>query len=205
MHILVFGDSIVYGVGDKEGGWVGRLRRYLDEKTEYFVYNLGIPGDTTNGLLERLEPETKNRLPGISGEELAIIFAIGINDAMFITRTKKLNIEAEKFRENIAELIESAGRFSAKIVFVGMTPVDESKVDPIPWHDGGSYRNMCISEFNHTIKDLCSRNEICFVDVFDSIDLGMLEDGVHPNSDGHEKIFKLVKDSLIQGKIIEKA
>ncbi len=31
-RILVFGPSTTYGAWDIEGGWVQRLRRYLDEK-----------------------------------------------------------------------------------------------------------------------------------------------------------------------------
>ena len=30
----------------------------------------------------------------------------------------------------------------------------------------------------------------------------LLEDGAHPNSEGHEKIFETVKDFLIQNKIV---
>jgi hypothetical protein len=56
--ILVFGDSIAYGDYDKEGGWVIRLRKFLDERQldSYETYNLGIPIDETTekelGLLE---------------------------------------------------------------------------------------------------------------------------------------------------------
>ena len=31
-RILIFGDSITYGAWDKEGGWVQRLRKFLDER-----------------------------------------------------------------------------------------------------------------------------------------------------------------------------
>ena len=31
-NILIFGDSIVYGARDKKGGWVQRLREFVDEK-----------------------------------------------------------------------------------------------------------------------------------------------------------------------------
>ena len=47
-QILVFGTSTTYGCWDIEGGWVQRLRKYLDEKQlddpelYYIVYNLGI-------------------------------------------------------------------------------------------------------------------------------------------------------------------
>ena len=49
MNILVFGDSIAYGKWDEQGGWVQRLRKYIDKKynlidepKSWLVYNLGI-------------------------------------------------------------------------------------------------------------------------------------------------------------------
>ena len=67
-QILIFGDSIIYGAWDREGGWAARLRKFLDEKTlteeDFYclVYNLGISGDTTEDLLERFEFETEQRI-----------------------------------------------------------------------------------------------------------------------------------------------
>jgi len=68
-HILVFGTSTTYGAWDSEGGWVARLRKFLDEKTissnyksEGLIYNLGVSGDKTEDVLKRFEPETKARL-----------------------------------------------------------------------------------------------------------------------------------------------
>ncbi|MDP3998378.1 MAG: hypothetical protein Q8P89_02085 [bacterium] len=69
IHILAFGTSTTYGAWDIEGGWVQRLRRFLDEKIitanyehDYFVYNLGVSGDKSADILERFETETKARL-----------------------------------------------------------------------------------------------------------------------------------------------
>ena len=68
-RILVFGDSITYGAWDKRGGWVQRLREFLDEKNlidlnkiPVLIYNLGVSGDTTNDALERFEFESKKKI-----------------------------------------------------------------------------------------------------------------------------------------------
>ena len=51
VQILIFGDSIAWGAWDKEGGWVQRLRKLIDEKNlsdpEFYclVYNLGVSGN----------------------------------------------------------------------------------------------------------------------------------------------------------------
>ena len=60
-QFFIFGDSITYGVIDREGGWANRLRKYLDARTLdsngkdlFMLYNLGISGDTSADLLARL-------------------------------------------------------------------------------------------------------------------------------------------------------
>jgi len=212
-RILIFGDSIVYGAWDrgKEGGWVQRLRKFLDEKHfiepdfEYSVYNLGVSGNTIGELLERFEFETKQRLE--EGEEIIIIFQIGINDSQFVISENKLRTSPEKFKENIQNLIKVAKIFTQKIIFVGLTLVDESKTTPIPWNPNKIYKNENIKRNNEIIKSVCKENNIYFIEIFDkwlkSDYKNLLEDGLHPNSPGHQKIFETVKDFLIQNKIIE--
>ena len=59
--ILVFGDSITYGQRDLEmGGWVNRLKLALahdDSITSCHVFNMGISGQNTTEVLERMERE----------------------------------------------------------------------------------------------------------------------------------------------------
>jgi len=211
-RVLVFGDSISYGAWDKKGGWVQLLKGFLFEKSlanpnfDYKVYNLGISGDTTEDLLERFELETKQRVKR-EKEEPIIIFAIGLNDSYFIQSRNSIAVLSEKFKKNIKKLINLAQQFSSKIIFVGLTPVEESKVNPMPWDLDKSYSNENIAKYNQIIKVVCSKNNIDFVEIFenwikeDYKDL--LEDGAHPNSEGHQRIFETVKNFLIQNKIIQ--
>ena len=209
-RILIFGASIIYGKGDSKGGWVQRLRSYLDEKSfsdpnfDYSVYNLGVSGDTTENLLRRFEFEAKQRFQ--EEKELVIIFEIGTNDSQVVFGKNESRIPAQKFQNNIQKLIELSKKFSLKIIFIGLLPVNESKVDPIPWYPKYSYKNEYIKSFDEIIKSLCEKNKIYFVEVFKkwtSDDYKtLLQDGVHPNSEGHEKIFETVKDFLIQNKIV---
>ena len=59
--ILVFGDSITYGQRDLDmGGWVNRLKLALardDSITSCHVFNMGISGQSTNEILERMEKQ----------------------------------------------------------------------------------------------------------------------------------------------------
>lgn len=210
-RILVFGDSIACGAWDCEkGGWVNRLREFLDRKIlvnrkfDYRVYNLGVSGDTTEDLLYRFEFEAKNRLK--ESEENVFIIAIGINDSLLLIDKKELITPSEKFRKNIQKLIKLSHKFTEKIIFVGLTPVVESKVNPLPWRKEVSYKNEYIKKYNEIIKSVCKENDVKFIEIFEEWIKSdykiLLEDGVHPNSKGHEKIFETVKDFLIEKKII---
>src|SRR5208283_3261830 len=109
MNILVFGDSIAYGAWDKDGGWVQRLRKFLDAKNlsdpnSYFLlYNLGISGDNTEKLLGRIDPEIRARLE--ENKPLAIIFAIGTNDSQFVMNQNNNGVSPVQFAENMRALI----------------------------------------------------------------------------------------------------
>ncbi len=209
-RILIFGDSITYGAWDREGGWVQRLRKFLDEKnlTEpdvyYLIYNLGVSGNTSEDLLERFEFETKQRLK--EHERTIIVFAIGLNDSQFVHSKSSHRVPIDRFKDNIQKLIKLARKISSKIIFVGLTPVDEDKTTPIPWDDDKSYKNRYIEKYNEVIKKACKENRIYFIEIFEKLKSfdyqELLEDGLHPNSNGHEKIFEIVKDFLIENGLV---
>ena len=209
MVILIFGDSITYGKGDREGGWAQRLRKFLYEKTlsnegNFSIYNLGVDGDNTEDLLQRFELETKHRLD--EEEETVFIFAIGINDSQFVHSKNSLRIPLERFKDNIKTLINIAKKSSPKIIFIGLTPVDESKTTPIPWNTDKSYKNEYVRQYDEIIKTTCQENNLLFIEIFEKLReldyKNLLEDGLHPNSEGHQKIFEIIKESLIANKII---
>ena len=211
-RICVFGDSIVYGREDYEyGGWVQRLRKFLNKKIlskqkYFFVYNFGVNADTTKGLLERFEFEIKFRLKRLKEKEnVIVIFAIGINDCCYLLDKNNLDTLPEEFKKNIQKLIKLAQKFSPKIIFIGITSVDEVKTTP--YTTNKLYKNEYIKKYNEIIKSVCEKNKIYFIEIFEnwinSDYKKLLEDGLHPNSEGHQKIFESVKNFLIENKIIK--
>ena len=192
MNILIFGDSITWGAYDPEqGGWATRLRNYFEEKdSNTNVYNLGISGDTTADLLERIETETKSREPNL------IIFAIGINDAQFIHSTNGLRVSLDEFQQNLAKLLSVAKKFTDKVVFVGLTKVDESKTTPIPWNTDKSYTNENIKRLDSAIEKFCEDNKLKFIPMESVIGNDDLIDGLHPNTRGHIKMFERMKSEI---------
>jgi lysophospholipase L1-like esterase len=203
-QILVFGDSITYGARDKAGGWVQRLRTFIEEKypEEHLIYNLGVSADTSDSLIERLEDETKRR----EGSEIIFIFQIGANDSAFLSTKKDFWASKEKFRNNIKDIIKKSKKISQKIFFVENIPVDENKTHPVPWDKRVTYKNENIKKYNEIIKEVCNKEVVSFIGVFDKFFKSdykkLLQDGVHPNSEGHEKIFEIVKEFLIKNKVI---
>lgn len=192
MNILIFGDSITWGAYDPEqGGWATRLRNYFEaQDKDIDVYNLGISGDTTADLLERIEVEAKSREPNL------IIFAIGINDAQFIHSTNGLRVSLDEFQQNIAKLLSIAKKFTDKIVFVGLTIVDESKTTPCPGKPDESYTNENIKRLDKAIAKFCEASKLKFILMEGVVENDDLIDGLHPNTKGHIKIFNRMKSEV---------
>ena len=140
-------------------------------------------------------------------EETVFIFAIGTNDSYYIHTKNKLMPSHEELQNNIKKLINLAKKFSSKIIFIGLTPVNEKVVNPIPWDTDKFYKNEDVQKYNEIIKSVCKENNLHFIEIFDEfkkIDYEkLLEDGLHPNSKGHEKIFEIIKGFLIDNKTIQ--
>ncbi len=196
--ICVFGASTTWGAWDPEkGGWVNRLRLFVEAKNKDIdVYNLGVSGDNTYDLLERFDTEAKARRPDL------IIFSIGDNDT--ITDSKgNYKISLEQYGENIKKLINKSRSFTEKQVFVGVKKlVDESKTTPVSWDDEVYYRNSDIEMYNSKLKQVCAEEGVFFMEALNLMNSEDIEDGLHPNSQGHEKIFQSVKDFLVKNNLL---
>ncbi len=203
VQFLIFGDSITYGAWDTKGGWVGRLKYLATKKSlnsNYYgiVHNLGISGDTTSDVLERLKFESKQRLK--EKDPTIIIFEVGANDTI-IDEDGNIKTPKEEFEYNIENLIKTSKEYSLYIVFMSLLPVDESKTNPVSWDSNVYYENKYLQEYNEVIKSVCGKHiNVDFIDNFEnwikSDYTKLLEDGVHPNSRGHARIFSKIKDIL---------
>lgn len=206
-RICVFGDSIPWGADDLEkGGWVDRFKVYFKNTGKFNeVFNLCNPGDESTRLLEYIKNECRVRLELQYKKENIVIIQIGINDACLI-KNKKPFTPPTQFKKNIQKLIDITKKFVDKVVLVGITPVDESKTNPIPYNIDAYCKNNKIKEYNDIIKVVCTEKKVYFIDIYDKwvkIDYrNLLADGLHPNAKGHQKIFEIVKDFLLQNKII---
>jgi len=207
-RILVFGDSTAYGAWDAEGGWADRLKRYCHERTIQgkmycLVYTLGVSGKSTDDMLMRFEAEARERMKEM--EESIFIIAAGTNDSKFVHSKGCREVPPERFRKNLKRLISLAKKRSEKVIFIGPTPVDQSKTDTVPWNKDRSFRNADIREYSGIMEAVCKEQRVHFIGMLDALRGPNLlfKDGLHPSTEGHAKMFRIVRDFLLGKGILE--
>ncbi len=192
--ICIFGDSTAWGAWDLEkGGWVNRL--WLDtgirEDDDYVeIYNCSISGGTSDTILERFENEAKIRNAD------ALIFQTGGNDASYENTPDNFLVPIDIFRENIEKIITKAQQITDKIIFMDLKNCDESKTMPVSWINI-FYTNENITRYSKVMEEVCNKNGVLFMNI-NTLENNDFEDGLHPNSSGHEKIFQQVKSFSAQ-------
>lgn len=204
MRVLCFGDSIVQGFWDTQGGWAQRLRSHYDElqlqnidSDQPTIFNLGISGETSAGLVERFKRETQIR----NDQPLSFIFGIGTNDTIY--RGDEYQSTPEEYTKNLLTLVNQAREFTNRIAFVGMGPVVDELVQPMRWSSSGKcYSTERIWLFEKGLRNLCQEQNLMHIAVFEALSKEkeqgreVFADGAHPNNEGHQIIFDLVKPAL---------
>lgn len=195
--ILIFGDSIAHGAFDlKKSGWVERMQIYLwdnflnKNKKLIDINNFSILGDTTADVLSRIDCE----LNSIRSKNISVIFSIGTNDTAIINNKEK-NISKQGFENNLNSLVKKAQGKTNQIYFLGILEVVEEFTSPfsrINWY----YNNQRIKEFDKIIQKVSEENNCQFIPMQGLLNKEDLADGLHPNTQGHKKIFLEIKKYL---------
>lgn len=198
LRIVAIGDSIVYGYGDfVGGGWVERLRRkwMSPGKPDRVLYNLGVRGDRVSDVHRRLQMEfstrgeLRNRVPDV------ILLSIGTNDSPRLGKPEgKFFTEFANFQDQINNLLD-LGSNLAPILFIGMTPVDESKM---PFLDCLYYSHLNQYRYKEATLKACQERNIPYLDIFDLwlsrgeswLKSQYSSDGLHPNVQGYEQLLE---------------
>jgi len=204
MRVLTFGDSITQGYWGVEGGWVDKLRKHYDElQVQDFaidqptIFNLGISADTSRNVLARARAETQARTrPNTSP---IVIVQIGVNDSC--TEPSGNMVPIEEYKANLEKITEMLQSISSKLIFVGLSACDEAKTTPVSWGDF-HYTNKSIKAYEDQMKAVAEAAGLSFVPVFDEFAKAMqakelLADGLHPNNEGHDVIFNIVRPRLL--------
>ncbi|MGL4758218.1 MAG: SGNH/GDSL hydrolase family protein [Patescibacteria group bacterium] len=195
-QILFFGDSITFGNWDNQkGGWFYQLRdEFSFLKTSKRMYNLGIPNEGSSLLKLRIKNEIVARYNSV--RDNYIVIAIGANDCCFDKKLNKHNTTPSEYLNNLNTIYNEIKDISKKIIFISITPVIESKTELA--FSELSYSNQVIKGHNSALVDFCTSNKIDLINLnkadLESSDFD--EDGLHPNFDGHQKMYKLIAKSL---------
>ncbi len=191
LKVTVFGDSLVYGYGDPvNGGWVEQLRRRW--MAGHVLYNLGVRGDTAAQVNQRLEQEflvrgeLRNKLPDL------IILSVGVNDSPRVGKRGSMT-DGDRFSLEIINLLDKAKNL-CPVMFVGMVPVDESKM---PFLDCMHFNHEDQFRYKEITKLACQVRNIPYLDIFDLwqsrgqtwISDRLSQDGLHPNTSGYSALF----------------
>ena len=189
----IFGDSVTQAAYIKNS-WVDLIRQYFEEKynNQFInVFNLGIGGNTSDDILKRFKTESEARMP------TDIIFAFGVNDSGYFRTLDKPIIPEGRFIKNIEKLIGQAKTFSKNITFIGLTLGDDSLLKPFPESSQGkSYDITRVKDYNKTLNEIANENQCKFISIINTLNFDDFLDGLHPNEEGHRKMFDVIKESF---------
>lgn len=200
-NCLFFGDSITFGEYDGVfGGYVDYLKRfcysefYHHQAKEVNCFNLGIGGETTFGLLNRFDIETKARL---SSDENLFFFFYGAND-LAINNGNEL-VSLQDFEKNLIQIIKKAKSYSENVYLISILPISQ-KIDGVKVASGKLRSTEQISRYNETLKKISTELNLQYLDIFSNFNLQKEEliskDGIHPNEKGYELIAENLKPIL---------
>ncbi|WP_077416400.1 SGNH/GDSL hydrolase family protein [Chryseobacterium sp. JV274] len=187
---LFFGDSITYGEYDGVfGGWVDILKRYALQQfhegngDELILFNLGIGGETTEGLLKRIPHELNARN---SADGNIIFLSHGAND--LAVKEGVQIVDPEKFKSNMSAAIAYAKEYSNEIYLVSILPFSE-KIDGVVVSSGKKRINEDVVVYNKILKDLAAEHSLGYIDFYAAFledkEILLSADGVHPNEKGY--------------------
>lgn len=184
INVLALGDSITYGVGDHErGGWVNRLRYKLeeDDSTYYDVYNLGIPGDNSSNLMNRMINECRSRV--FEGDTV-IVIQIGANDTIYDS--------IGHYISNLKTLLDYAFSITKYVVVLGLCPAKDISIET-RFNMIADYSREKCELFDRELQGFIKQDgRATYIKIRDRFDTELLVDGVHPNEFGHEIISNVV-------------
>lgn len=163
--ILVLGDSLsaAYGI-PRDRGWVSLLQQKLPNGN---VVNAGISGDTTDGGLARLPNLLQKHKPTI------VVIELGANDGL-------RGFQIQRIRDNLRQLVQLSLRANSKVLLIGI------KIPP-------NYGLRYTSDFYESYIALANEFKLPLVPfMLDGVAGNpelMQDDGLHPRSEGQQKIL----------------
>jgi len=169
LNVIVLGDSLVAGYGLlKNDGFVNQLQNKINSNNmKLSLVNGGVSGETSSGLLNRLEWVLEEQFDGV-------IVSIGANDTL-------RGINPELTFQNINNILNYLKKNKIPSMLIGMKA---------PNNLGKDY----VSEFNKIYPNLAKIYRVSFYPFFLK-DVALVpslnqDDMIHPNKKGVKKIVE---------------
>lgn len=193
-NYIIIGDSITYGIGDFEsGGWSAMFKNFIVNKDDSkvcnnFVHVAGFPGATSNDILNKLD----NILDSFIHDEFnnIVILSIGVNDTQEFNGNYKTNVN--NYKSNIEMIAKKITDKGFTLIILGLTRIESD--EKFLWKPNKYYDNTVISEYDTELEKLCGENKIKYIPMQDVLQKEDFIDGLHPNQNGHKKIFERIKE-----------
>ena len=182
MKILCIGDSLTEGYGiNHDVSWP----TLLGAKMSVPVFNEGISGDTTAGILARFSSACQRHLPTHT------IIMGGTNDIDF-------QIDPKHIIANIKAMTRQA-RFSGIEYFIGIPMPYRPHVQDgysSAFNSANEFANN-LDEFRASLIHFCDHDETRFIDFSEELTTDhFLFDGIHPNEEGNRLMMETAYRAL---------
>ena len=183
MKIVCIGDSFIFGFGVTSKK---RWTRLAAERSGFEIVNLGINGDTSSGVLARLQK-------ALDTENADIYFIMaGCND-IFLSGT---DLTA---RVNIPSAVQHV-LARGKLPIIGIPSKISPAFCPEDWGLITDFyaAEKTIDEYRSWLLKYCSAYGIAYVDFSSCLSGEMLLDGLHPNNEGHIILAEKFVDTIAE-------
>ena len=194
-NYIIIGDSIPYGVGRTgPSGWADLFKSDIvlhDDTKECssYVHLAAFPGATSedikaraNGIFEAFKSDSSRNI---------VILAIGLNDSQEINLKRKVLLPT--YEENMQNIIKFFQE-RAEVFVVGLTKVQSD--GKFSWKPGKFYENSVIKAYDSFLEEISPQLCAQYISLRGVLTDDDYVDGVHPNDNGHRKIFEVVKEKV---------
>lgn len=176
---VALGDSTGSGVGAREGGYVARLYKRLEEqRPTSTLVNLCVSGSTTADVL-RAQLEK-----GVEADPDLVTLGIGINDIGH-------GLTLDQFAKNYDEILSVLKENTVAQIVVTNIP-DVSSAPRIPRSMRSEYQRQIV-QFNQKLEEIATRYGVVIFDIYSITTRELAEhpeyfsaDGFHPSDEGYE-------------------
>lgn len=182
MNIVCIGDSLTYGYGvPKENSWI-HLASKISNNT--FI-NSGLNGDTTSGMVFRLEEDLIDLKP-----DKAFIMG-GTNDFL-------MGYKLENTIENINLMINECINNNI-IPYIGIQMKVDTKLAKLYWSSYINYDevNLKIENYRSYLINKCNYEKLVYFDFYDvfenNSEKNLYLDGIHPTINAHKLMVSMIK------------